>query len=74
MLDASSSPRPGFNPEQVEFYQVEICPLANGMLSVAVTATVCPGEGELTSHELRYRQTGTLDEALAVIKSAVLIQ
>ena len=74
MLNASTSPRPGFVPDQVEFYHVEICPLADGMLSVAVTATMCPGEGDLTSQEISYDRTRTLDEALAVIKNSVLIQ
>lgn len=73
MLDASSSPRPGFIPEQVEFYHVEICPLADGMLSVAVMATMCPCEGELTSQELCYDRARTLDEALAIIRNSVLI-
>ena len=74
MLDASSFPRPGFIPEQVQFYHVEICPLADGMLSVAVTATLCPCEGELSSQEISFDRTRTLDEALAVIKNSVLIQ
>lgn len=73
MLDASSSPRPRFIPEQVEFYHVEICPLADGMLSVAVMATTCPCEGELTSQELCYDRARTLDEALAIIRNSVLI-
>lgn len=74
MLYASSSPRPRFIPEQVEFYHVEICPLADGTLSVAVMATMCPCEGELTSHEISYDRTRTLDEALAVIRNSVSIQ
>ena len=74
MLNASSSPRPGFIPEQVQFYHVEICPLADGMLAVAVMATMCPCEGELTSQELCYDRARTLDEALAIIRNSVLIQ
>ena len=74
MLDTSSPSRSRFIPEQVQFYHVEICPLADGMLSVAVTATLCPCEGELTSHELQYGRTRTLDEALAVIRNSILIQ
>lgn len=74
MLDASPFPGSGDTREQVEFYHVEICPLADGMLSVAVTATLCPCEGELTSQEIRYDRTRTLDEALAVIRNSVLLK
>lgn len=74
MLQSSLQPRPVFIPEQVEFYHVEICLLADGMLSVAVSATVCPCEGELTSQEIRYDRARNIDEALAVIRNSVLIQ
>ena len=74
MLDPSPRTRPGLNPEQVQFYHIEICPLADGMLAVAVSATLCPYEGELTCEEIRYDRTQTLDEALAVIRNSVLIQ
>ena len=74
MLDVSSPSQAEFTPEQVQFYHVEICPLADGMLSVAVSATMCPCEGELTTQEIRYDRTRTLDEALAVIRNSVLIQ
>jgi hypothetical protein len=74
MLDASAQPGPGFVPDQVQFYHIEICPLADGMLSIAVSATISPFEGELTSRELRYDRARTIDEVLAVIRNSVLIQ
>lgn len=73
MLNASALPNQ-FVPGQVEFYHIEICPLADGTLSVAVSATICPFEGELTSQELRYDRARSLDEALAVIKNSVSLQ
>ena len=74
MLPSSPQSRPAFNPEHVQFYHIEICPLADGMLAVAVSATLCPYEGELTCEEIRHDRTHTLDEALAVIRNSVLIQ
>ena len=74
MLDTSPRSRPGFNPEHVEFYHIEIYPLADGMLSVAVTATLCQHEGELTCQEIHYDRARTLDDALAVIKKTVSFQ
>jgi hypothetical protein len=73
MLNAPAQPKQ-FIPNQVEFYHIEICPLADGSLSVAVSATICPYEGELTSQELGYERTHSLDDALAVIKKSVSLQ
>jgi hypothetical protein len=73
MLNAPAQPKQ-FIPNQVEFYHIEICPLADGSLSVAVSATMCPYEGELTSQELHYDRAHSLDEALAVIKKSVSLQ
>jgi hypothetical protein len=70
-----SSPQPEqFIPDKVEFYHIEICPLADGSLSVAVSATISPYEGALTTQELRYDRANTMDEALAVIKKSVSLQ
>ena len=73
MLNAPAQPEQ-FIPNKVEFYHIEICPLADGSLSVAVSATISPYEGELTTQELRYDRANTMDEALAVIKKSVSLQ
>ena len=73
MQNAHTQPNQ-FIPNKVEFYHIEICPLADGSLSVAVSATISPYEGELTSHELHYDRAHTMDEALAVIKKSVSLQ
>ena len=73
MLNAHAQPNQ-FIPNKVEFYHIEICPLADGSLSVAVSATISPYEGELTTQELRYDRANTMDEALAVIKKSVSLQ
>ena len=74
MLAASPQSRPAFNPEHVEFYNIEMGRLADGMLYVAIMATTCPTDGELATQELHYDRTRTLDEALAVIRNAISIQ
>ena len=73
MLNAPAQPEQ-FIPKKVEFYHIEIGPLADGSLSVAVSATISPYEGELTTQELRYDRANTMDEALAVIKKSVSLQ
>lgn len=73
MLNGSAQPTQ-FVPNKVEFYYIEICPLADGSLSVAVSATISPYEGELISQELLYDRANTMDEALAVIKKSVSLQ
>lgn len=71
MLDAPLVTHPGFNPEHVQFYNVEIGRLADGMISVAVTATSCPYDEELTTQSLHCGRARTLDEVLAIIKKSV---
>lgn len=73
MLNVPTQPKQ-FIPNKVEFYHIEIYPLADGSLSVAVSATISPYEGELTTQELRYDRASTMDEALAVIKKSVSLQ
>jgi len=65
---------PGFSPADVQFYNIEIGRLADGMLGIAITATTCPSDGELATQELHCERTRTLDEALAVIRRTVVIQ
>jgi len=64
---------PDFNPEHVQFYNIEMGRLADGMISVAITATSCPYEGELVTQELHADRTRTLDEALAFVRNSLVI-
>ena len=64
---------PAFNPEHVQFYNIEMGRLADGMISVAITATICPYEGELVTQELHADRTRTLEEALAFVKNSLVI-
>lgn len=74
MLEVSLQSRTGFNPEHVQFYNIEIARLADGMISVAVTVTTCPRDEELTTQELHCDRAHTLDEVLAIVRSSVLLQ
>ncbi len=73
-LDAPLHLPPGFNPEHVQFYNIEIARLADGMISVAVTVTTCPREEELATQELHCERAQTLDEVLAIVRNSVLLQ
>ena len=74
MPDTALRPRPAFNPEHVQFYNIEMGRLADGMISVAITATTCPYDDELVTQELHSDRTRTLDEALAFIRNSLVIQ
>jgi hypothetical protein len=65
---------PAFNPEHVQFYNIEMGRLADGMIAVSITATLCPTDGELITQELTADRTQTLEEALAFIKHSLVIQ
>ena len=58
----------------VQFYSIEISPLADGGVFIGVGATLCEDEGELSNVDILSRRVETLDDALALIaKSIVLI-
>lgn len=64
---------PIFNPEHVQFYNIEMGRLADGMISVAITATICPYEGELVTQQLHANRTHTVDEALTFVRNSLVI-
>lgn len=74
MLDTPMLSPPRFNPEHVQFYNIEVGKLADGMISVAVTVTTCPYEEELITQSLYCDRARTIDEVLAVIRNSVLLQ
>ena len=63
----------GIQSGHVQFYNIEMGRLADGMISVAITATTCPYEGELVTQELHADRTRTFDEALAFVKNSLVI-
>jgi hypothetical protein len=64
---------PNFPP--IQFYSVEITPLADGQMSVGMSATICEplrdGDFELVSMDVASTRVETVDQALAVIREAL---
>jgi hypothetical protein len=63
---------PEFSP--IQFYSVEITPLADGRMSVGMSATICEpihdGDFELVGMDLASTRVDTIEQALAVIREA----
>jgi hypothetical protein len=72
-LDVADHGRPPDFPP-IQFYSVEITPLADGRMSVAMSATICEpihdGDFELVSMDMASTRVDTIDQALAVIREA----
>jgi hypothetical protein len=70
---AEQSPPPTLQP--IQFYSVEITPLADGRMAVGMSATTCEsiddGDFELVSMDLACVRAATIDEVLAVIREAL---
>jgi hypothetical protein len=62
------------NVPPIQFYSVEIMPLADGRMSVGMSATICEsvdeGDFELVSMDMASTRVDTIDQALAVIREA----
>ena len=56
----------------IQFYSIELSPMADGRLYVGVTATVCEREGELDSMEMGSGRVASIEDALAVIRGAIV--
>jgi hypothetical protein len=60
---------------QIQFYSVEIMPLADGRISVGMSATFCEqarDDGfELVNMEMASARVETIDDVLAVIRESV---
>jgi len=59
------------DPSLIQFYSIELSPMADGRFYVGVVATVCEREGELDAMEMGSGRVGTIEEALTVIREAV---
>ena len=73
-LAATSRGKPRPSPP-VQFYSVQIMPLAGGGMSVDMSATVCESirddDFELVTVDETSARVATIDEALAVIRDVV---
>ncbi|MCU1276233.1 MAG: hypothetical protein JWO48_3664 [Bryobacterales bacterium] len=78
MLQSShAAPSRGRAPPspQIQFYSVQIMPLADGRISVGMSATICEAihddDFELVNMEVASARVATIEDALAVIRDAV---
>ena len=68
------NPRSGDGPviRSVEFYNIELAPLADGRVYVAMLATtVADQEPQLLTQEIACESVATIEDALAVIRQGV---
>jgi len=69
---ADHGPPPNVPP--IQFYSVEITPLADGRMSVGMRATICEptdeADFELVSMDMASTRVDTIEQALAVIREA----
>jgi hypothetical protein len=57
-----------------EFLRIELCPLADGLLFVAMTATTVDSEeAQLLDQEIASERVATIDQVLALIREHVRI-
>lgn len=69
---AAGTTRPPANLTSIiQFYSIDLTPMADGRLYVGVTATICEREGELGSMDMGSGRVGSIEEALTVIREAM---
>jgi hypothetical protein len=63
-------------PPPIQFYSIELTPLADGHVAVGIGATICEAvdddDFELVAMDVASERVDTLDKALAVIREAVI--
>jgi hypothetical protein len=73
-LTAADHGRPQIT-SAIQYYSVEIVPLADGGVSVGMSATICEplheDDFELVAMEMASARVETLDQALTVIRNAL---
>ena len=73
--DTSADPGRGPSLPPIQFYSVQVTPLADGRLSVGVSATLCEtiyeDDFEFVSMDMGSARVRSIDEALAVIRDAI---
>jgi hypothetical protein len=74
MLDIQPAPTHGAPFPPVEFLRIELSPLANGRVHVALTATTVDEElPELLDTEIARDQVASIDDVVALIRAHVHI-
>ena len=68
---AEAVARPADLKSIIQFYSIELSPMADGRLYVGVTATVCEREGELDCMDMGSGRVDSIDKALMVIREAI---
>jgi hypothetical protein len=75
MQPSAVAPSPASRSPPIQFYSVEIMPLADGRMSVGVGATICEtvddDDFELVNMDVASARVDTIDQALALIREAV---
>lgn len=77
MLEQNARARPIVAPPRadliplVQFYSIELSRLADGGVSLGITAMLCEDEGNLSGMEVASERAADMAEALALIESAV---
>lgn len=67
----AASTRPAADLKSIiQFYSIELSPMADGRLYVGVTATVCEHDGELDRMEMGSGRVDSIDKALNLIREA----
>jgi hypothetical protein len=62
-------------PPPIQFYSIELTPLADGHVAVGIGATFCEAaddEFELVHMDVANQRVASIDHALAVIRDAVV--
>ena len=63
-------------PPPIQFYSIELTPLADGHLAVGIGATICEpvddADFELVNMDVATARVVSIDHALAVIRDAVV--
>ncbi len=60
-------------PRDVEFYRIELAPIADGNIHVSLTATtVDEEEPQLLDREIASDRVATIDDALALIRRSIV--
>ena len=57
--ESSRSPPP---PAIIQFFTVELAPIADGRIFVGVTATICERDGDLENMEMASERVSSIDE------------
>jgi len=55
----------------IQFYSIQLAPMADGHLYVGVTATICEREGELDNMDMGSGRVDSIDKALTLIREAI---